>query len=182
MAQKNYKAEIINALLKNPSHIRRLAISLDTNHMMIHRKINGLFKENVVDYNQEGKNKVYFLKKSIEAKEYVFMAERYNLLQVLKKYPPLRSLIEKIQKNREINLSIIFGSYAKLTAKKDSDIDIYIETTDRKIKKELENIDSKLSIKIGKYDRKSHLIKELEKNHVIIKGVERFYEKTKFFE
>ena len=48
--------------------------------------------------------------------------------------------------------------------------------------KDLEIFDSKLSIKIGKYDKKSLLIKEIEKNHIIIKGVEEFYEKTNFFE
>ena len=43
-------------------------------------------------------------------------------------------------------------------------------------------LDSKLSIKIGKYDKNNNLIKEIEKNHVIIKGVDEYYEKNKFFE
>jgi len=59
-------------------------------------------------------------------------------------------------------------------------IDIYIEVLDQKIKKELELCSSQLSVKIGKYDKKSLLIKEIEKNHVIIKGGEIFYGKYKF--
>ena len=61
-----------------------------------------------------------------------------------------------------------------------SDIDIFVETEKREIKKELELINSRLSIKIGKYDKKNLLIKEIEKNHVIIKGGELFYEKFEF--
>ena len=43
-------------------------------------------------------------------------------------------------------------------------------------------INSRLSIKIGKYNKDNLLIKEIEKNHVIIKGVEIFYEKYKIFD
>ena len=102
--------------------------------------------------------------------------------KILKKHPPLRQIIEKIQVNNKIKLAIIFGSYAKGLAKKTSDVDVYIETQNLGLKKELEMKDSMLSIKIGKYNKSSLLIKEIEKNHVIIKGVEKFYEKSGFFE
>ena len=80
-----------------------------------------------------------------------------------------------------VPLSILFGSYAKQSAEKGSDIDIYIETKDKKIKQGLEILDSNLSVKIGEYDKKNLLIREIEKNHVIVKGVEVYYEKNKFF-
>lgn len=181
MEQKNYKLEIVDQLLKSESHVRGLANKLGTNHMTVLRKIKILFRENVVDYKEEGKNKVYSIKKNPEARSYVFMAECYKLTQTLEKYPYLRKVIEKIQKNKNIKLAILFGSYAKYEAKKDSDIDIYIETRNKKIKQDLERTDSKISIKIGIYDRKNLLIKEIEKNHVVIKGVEKFYEKNEFF-
>lgn len=181
MEQKDYKLEIVNQLLKSESHVRSLANKLGTNHMTVQRKIKLLFGENVVDYREEGKNKVYFLKRNPEARSYVFMAEHYKLIQTLKKYTYLRNVIGKIQRDKSIKLAILFGSYAKHESKKDSDIDIYIETKNKRIKQGLERIDSKLSIKIGAYDRKNLLIKEIEKNHVIIKGVEEFYEKNEFF-
>jgi len=181
MEQNDYKSEIVNELLNNENHIRGLAKKLDTNHMTVLRKIKELEKENVVDYKEEGRNKVYFLKKTIEAKSYAFKTENYKLLKLLNKYPQLRKVVEKIQKNKRIHLAILFGSYAKAIAKQDSDIDIYIETQNRKLKQEIQIIDSRLSIKIGKYDKSSLLIKEIEKNHVIIRGVEEYYEKNKFF-
>lgn len=182
MEQIDYKLEIVNQLLNNEGHIRDIARRLNTNHMIIVRKIKELSNENVVDFKEEGKNKTYFLKKSIEAKNYVFMAENYKLNRLLKKYPNLRLVIEKIHKNARLKLAILFGSYAKGIAKQDSDIDIYIDTEDKNLKKEIELIDSRLSIKIGGYDKSNLLIKEIERNHIIIKGLELFYERNEFFE
>jgi len=182
MEQNNYKLRIVNELIKEKQYARALAKKHKTNHTTILRKLKELFNENVLDFKRQGKNKIYFLKNTSEAKSYIFMAENYKLNQLLKKYPNLRKIIEKIQKNKKIKLAIVFGSYAKGLAKKTSDIDIYVETVNKEIKKELEIINSKASIKIGKYDSANLLIKEIEKNHVIIKGVEIFYEKHKFFE
>ena len=175
--EQNYKFEILEVLIREDSHIREIAKKIKTNPMMVNRKINLLSKENVVDFRQEGKNKIYFLKDSIESRSYLLITEQYKLLKILEKYPNLRSVFEKIQKNKKIKIAILFGSYAKGIAKKESDIDVYIETQDLGLKKELKRFDSKLSVKIGKYDKKNNLIKEIEKNHVLIKGVEIYYEK-----
>jgi len=181
MAQKDYNLEIVRLLLKNKSHIRDIANKLNINHMMIVRKMNTLTEGNVVDFKQEGKNKVYFIKKTVEARMYVLIAEHYALIQTIKKYPGLRNIIGKIQKNKKINLAIIFGSYAKWNAKKESDIDIFVETTSKNIKKEIGFLDSRINVKIGKYNQNNLLIKEIEKNHLILKGADIYYEKNTFF-
>ena len=182
MEQKSYKYEIINLLLKENIHPREIARKLDTNHMTITRKLKELSDENILDCTQEGRNKIYFLKKTPETKAYLINTENYKLLQTLKKYPELRKIIEEIQKNKKIKLAILFGSYAKKRAKKQSDIDIYIETLSKEIQKEIEEINSKINVKIGKYNKESNLIKEIEKNHIIIRGVEKYYEHTRFFD
>ncbi|MFH0836857.1 MAG: nucleotidyltransferase domain-containing protein [Candidatus Aenigmatarchaeota archaeon] len=181
ISYRDYKFEIVLELLKNQSHIRALAKDIGTNHMTILRKIKELSDDNVIDYKQEGKNKTYFLKKSIEARNYVMMAENYKLLQLLTKYPQLRKIVDAIHENKHIKLAILFGSYAKAIAKKDSDIDVYIDTNGKKLKNELERTDSRISVKLGNYDRKSPLGKEIEKNHVILKGMEDYYEKLGIF-
>ncbi len=179
--KKDYKFEIIEELLREENHARAIAKKFDVNHMIIVRKFKELLDINVIDYKQRGKNKVYFLKNSIEAKAYVFKTEHYKVIKVLRYYPILAHIFVKIQNNK-IKLAVLFGSYAKGTADKRSDIDVYVETEDRNLKKELESINSKLSVKIGKLDLNSLLVKEIIKNHVIIKGVEEFYEKIRFFE
>jgi len=182
MEQKDYKLEIIQELLIGENHPRAIAKKLKTNHKIVVRKLKKLLDENIVDFKQVGKNKTYFLKKTIEARSYLFKSENYKLVRILGKYPELRSIINKIHKNNIIKLAILFGSYAKELAGKCSDIDIYIETKNRDIKKELEHSNSKLSIKIGDFNQESLLAKEIIKNHVIIKGFEEYYERVKFFE
>ena len=182
MSQKDYNLEIIGNLLKSNNHIRGIAKELKTNQTTIARKVKELERYNVVDYKQEGKNKAYFLKKTIEAKEFTLIYEHYKLIKILNKYPILRNICQKIKDNYKIRLAVLFGSYAKSLADKDSDIDIYIETQDTKLKKEIELLNTKISVKIGTYDPKSLLIKEIEKNHVILREVEKYYEKNRFFE
>ena len=182
MSQNNYNIRIVEALLKSENHIRGLAKLLNTNQTTIARKVQELYKNNIVDFKQEGKNKVVFLKKSLEAKQYAYHVETQKLLEILKRYPHLRRIIELIKKNEKISLAILFGSYAKGIAKKESDVDIYLDTTNRKLKEEIELINSNLNVKIGEYNKDSLLIKEIEKNHVIVKGIEIYYEKNKFFD
>ncbi|WP_165394908.1 nucleotidyltransferase family protein [Methanofollis fontis] len=92
--------------------------------------------------------------------------------------PHLRSVVRTIQEREDIPLAVLFGSYAKWTADQKSDIDVYIETGEREVKRELERCHSRLSIKIGPWDQENLLIREIAKNHVIIKGVERYFEST----
>lgn len=182
MSQNRYKEKVVQALLKSDNHIRGIAKELNTNQMNISRKINELYNENVVDYKLEGRNKVFSIKKTIEAVQYAYSVESHKVIDAIIKYPRLRKIIEVIRNRSDIKLAIIFGSYARGIAKKESDVDIYIETRDKKIKEEISKVDSKLSIKIGLYNKQSLLIKEIEKNHIIIKGIEEYYEKAKFFE
>ncbi len=174
--------EIVNELIRGPNHVRGIAKRIGTNHMNVSRKLKDLSEGNVVDYGEKGKNKTYFLKKGAEARTYVFMAENYRLTRALRKYPELRRITDRIQKDRRIKLAVLFGSYAKGTAKQDSDIDIYMETNNRGIKRDIELAHTRLSVKTGKFDPDSLMAKEIVKSHVIIKGAEEFYEKTGFFE
>lgn len=184
MAQNkdNLGLEIILLLLRGENHLRGIAKQLNESHSTILRKLNNLLKENVLDYNMEGKNKVFFIKKNLQAKNYVFNAERYKLIELLKKYPELNIIIDDFLKKAEEKLIVLFGSYAKFTAKSDSDIDVYVETENKRIKEKIELTHSKIKVKIGDFDTDSQLIKEIIKNHIILRGVEEFYEKTKFFE
>lgn len=178
----NIDSEIILLLVNGENHLRGIAKQLNESHSTVLRKLNKLVKENVLDYKKEGKNKVFFIRKNLQAKNYVFNAERYKLIKLLKRYPEMNIIIGEILKKSKDTLITLFGSYAKFIAKSDSDIDIYVETRNRKVKEELESVHSKIKVKIGDFDTDSQLIKEIVKNHIIIKGVEVFYEKTEFFE
>lgn len=177
----NVKYEIVLLLIKGKTHVRGLAQALKMSHSTVLRKLNELVKENVLDYKIEGKNKVFYLRKNLQAKAFVFIAEHYKLTKLFIAYPEMEVIIEELLKNTGKSMVVLFGSHAKFTAKQDSDIDVYVEISDRRLKNKLDSIHSKLSIKIGSFDLEADLVKEIIKNHVILKGVEEFYEKTKFF-
>jgi predicted nucleotidyltransferase len=180
--EQNLSNEIVLLLLREELHTRALAKLLDTNHMTVSRKLKKLVKENVLDFKAEGKNKVFFLKKTSEARSLVLAAELYKLSRILVRYPRLRTVIEHLQADPRVSLAVLFGSYASGTADERSDIDIFIESEDRSIKKELEALDSKLSVKLGKFAAESPLGREIRKNHIIIKGAELFYDRLGLFE
>ena len=179
--KNNLDLEIILVLLKNKAYLREIARTLQESHSTILRKINELVKENILDYKKEGKNKVFFIKNNLKAKNYVYSAEIHKLNNLLKKHPELSIILEDIKKDFSKGMVILFGSYAKGIPKKDSDIDIYLETNDNNTKNKVKEINSKLGVKIGKFDAKYLLIKEIIKNHIIIRGLEDFYERVEFF-
>lgn len=173
--------EIILYLLKEDCHGRRTSKELKIPLTTVQRTLSDLENKNVLESKISGKNRIYSIKKNIIAKSYIYNAESYKLIKLIKKYPFLEPLIEDIIKKSDSPLIILFGSFAKFIAKRGSDMDVFIETKNRNIKKEIENINSKLSVKIGSFNKDSLLIKEIIKNHVIIKGIEVYYEKFGFF-
>lgn len=180
MEQKIYKYEVILNLIRDNNHLRKIAKELNTNHMTIKRVLDSLVKENVLDVKKQGRNNIFSIKRTLEAQSVVFSAELYNFSRFINRHIELKQDIMKL-KSLPLNIIVIFGSYAKGNATNKSDIDIYAETEDNKIKRELEKINSKFSVKIGRYNKDSLLIKEIERDHIIVKGVEQFYEKNKFF-
>lgn len=177
----NVELEIILILLREDLHLRGIARSLGESPATVHRKVKKLVDENVLDYRTAGKNKVFRVKKNLQAKNYVFNAERYKLIKLLRACPELEIIFEDLLKSTGEDLVVLFGSYARFDARKDSDVDIYVDSEDRNAKAAMEMVHSKVRVKLGAFDPDSHLIKEIIKNHVILKGVETYYEKTRFF-
>jgi len=168
--------EILAHLFNSEAHIRGMEKAIKIPHATLIRKLSKMERQNIVDYKIVGKNKQYFIKRSLKSRKMLEMMENYKLIRFLEKYPHLEPLFEDIIKKCSSKLIILFGSYAKGIPKQESDIDIYIETEDQNIKKKAEEINSKLSIKIGKFNKDSLLIKEIIKNHIMLAGAERFYE------
>ena len=178
MVQKrdNKEMEILAYLFNSEAHIRGMEKAIKIPHATLIRKLGKMEKQNIVDYRIVGKNKQYFIKRNLRSRKMLEIMENYKLIKFFEKYPHLEPLFEEIIKKCSSELIILFGSYAKGIPKPESDIDIYIETGEQNVKKMAEEINSKLSIKIGKFNKDSLLIKEIIKNHVILMGVEQFYE------
>src|SRR3989344_4238452 len=97
----NLDLEIILLLLREKGHIRGIAKLLNESHSTVQRRLNRLVKENTLDYKREGKNKVFFIKRNLQAKNYVLNAERYKLMKLLSRYDWLGVVIEDSLKKVE---------------------------------------------------------------------------------
>jgi predicted nucleotidyltransferase len=168
--------EIVALLQKEPKHLRKIAKELNVPLTNVMRLSQNLVEENVLDFREIGKSKQFFLKNTLESQVYQHMAEHYKKLKVLQR-PLIRKIVQEVLDIVKGNqLIVLFGSYAKGLENKDSDIDLYVETKSTTLKKKLESISDKLSIKIGEFNKDSALAKEIIKNHVIIQNVERYFD------
>jgi len=184
MVQKrnNIELRIIGVLLKGKSHVREIARALKAPHATVFRALKYLSRENAVDFSIEGKNKSYFIKKNLQAKNLVYASELNKLNGLIRQYPEFSIILEDVKKAAPKDMILLFGSYAKGTADKNSDIDLFIESKEQKIRHSLKQLYSRINAKIGPFDTSSLLIKEIIKNHIVIRGIEEFYEKSGFFE
>lgn len=180
--EKILSNELVALLLRGPLHIRGLAEALQENHTTVGNKLRVLTEGNVVDFTTEGKNKVFFLKKSIEARNYAMMAELYKESKAITTYPVLRKIIHAVLELPDVRLALLFGSYAKGSVNENSDIDLFIETGDARVKEELEARYSMLSVKTGGFNPDNPLVREMITDHIIIRGVEDYFEKIRIFE
>jgi predicted nucleotidyltransferase len=174
MLHKRNDLEIIEVIRKQSNHIRKISQNLNMIPSTVMRIMKRLEKERVVDYERQGKNKKYFLKDTPEAQSYLYLTEEYKLIKLLQK-PQLRRVIKELKQETNNELIILFGSHVKSSANKNSDIDLYIESTSKKLKNKLMHISEKLQIKLGKFNKHSLLSKEIIKDHVLIQNKERFY-------
>ena len=175
MFHRKNDLDILECLRRGPSHIRELAQKLSLSPATVMRILGRLEGERVVDFRTQGKNKSYFLKESIEARTYVLMLEKYKLLRLLEQ-PVLRRMVERVKEITRGELVVLFGSYAKGTEKPSSDIDLYVETTNRQLREQIKSISGKISVKIGNLDKTSELAAEIHKDHIILQNGERYYE------
>ncbi len=178
----NYTYEVLLLLLKREMHQREIAKELKTSLTRVQSILKELRGINAVDYKEIGRNHIYFIKRNLVSKSLLLNAENYKLIKLIRKHPHLETIFIQIIEKGNNEMILLFGSYAKGTEKKGSDLDIYINTTKLKLKEETQKIYHGLSIKIGKFNLKDLLIREIMKNHVIINGGKEYYENTEFFE
>ncbi|MFH1409339.1 MAG: nucleotidyltransferase domain-containing protein [Nanoarchaeota archaeon] len=174
MLQKRNDFEIIEFLRKEPAHIRKIARELKLIPSTVMRLVKRLESELVLDVTYEGRNAKYFLKTTPEAKAYLFMVEEYRRIAWLN-HPEFRMLFKNLIELTQGELIILFGSHVKGYAKKESDIDLFVETKSKALKEKIENISDKLSVHIGSLGSTSGFGREIINNHIILQNVARFY-------
>lgn len=141
-----------------------------------------LEKKGVLKSRRRGKIKLYFLNKQNEiSRTYIILVEQYKLITFLDEREEIKHLLKEIKEISPNVTLVIFGSYAKGTEKKGSDLDILAIVDGDFDKKSIEKLEKmhtfKINIKtvkMGDFNKNDVLIKEVLKNHVILQNNELF--------
>ena len=147
--------------------------------------LEGLEDKGVIESKTKGKIKTYKIKLSEFTKKYLVFVEQYKAISFLENNLILKEIIEKITPNMK-GIGIVFGSYARGTQNKESDLDIFVagDYNREEIKKVSRNLGVDISVKcyptktFEKNINRDILLKEILKNHVVFVKVEQFIQKV----
>ncbi|MFH1369785.1 MAG: nucleotidyltransferase domain-containing protein [Planctomycetota bacterium] len=169
--------------------INEIAKNLGEFYSFVHRTVNKLTKDGVLIKNKVGKSHLCSLNLKnektlalIQLSEIEKRDEFYNANKELKLI--LEDFVKSAESQLNISTIVLFGSYAKGVATKESDIDVLLIS---KGKAEIEKITKEIYAKYGKEiapiimaqndfkkQRDKAVIKEIASNHCILWGVENF--------
>lgn len=131
-----------------------------------------LEKEKIIKSIQKGKNKYFRLNlENIKTKLYLLQSEIYRTLLFIDRYPVFRTFLKEV---KTMNLIIVFGSFAKFKADKNSDLDLLIISKDNQkiplylLPYKIHEIKLSENSFIKSLEKKETLIKEIEENHIIL--------------
>ena len=130
-----------------------------------------LEKKRVLKSKVEGKNKYFSLNlDNIQAKSALLQAVIYKTDIFLEKYSPFKTFLKELNTNIPI---IVFGSFAKLIADKDSDLDLMIlsekeELSFHLLPYKVHKVNMSESSFLKAVKEQETLIKEIEEKHIIL--------------
>src|SRR3989338_3764378 len=144
-----------------------------------------LENKGVIESKTRGKIKSYKLKVNELSKRYLIFVEQYKSISFMEKNLLVKEIIEKISPFIK-GIGLIFGSYAKGTANKESDLDIFTAGNyeNEEIKKVSRNLGLEISVKcyplktFEKNVNQDTLLKEILKNHIVFLNAEQFIQKV----
>ena len=134
--------------------------------------LNYLEKKRILKSKVEGKNKYFSLNlENIKTKSYLLQSEIHQTDLFMEKYSQFKTFLKSFDTTVPI---IVFGSFARFTADKNSDLDLLVIS-----KKEINlpfhllpfkphriNMSEKIFLKA--LEEQADLIKEIEENHIIL--------------
>lgn len=178
--------EILKLLMGNRQEafsIRRISLTRKINYKSAHAAVKRLEKQGIITLKKTGNTTICSF--SGKFNEKVFQAE-YERREKLLKNKNFKILYEKLDGLKFPFIALLFGSYARGTAKKGSDIDIlaicekgrekYIERAVSllPLKIHLTAIDCEEFLNMAK-SRQFTVVSEAMKNNIILVGIEDYW-------
>lgn len=194
------KIKIIDVLDKNKKgiHLRELSRLTKTNINNLSRNLKILEKENVIKKEKDGNMIKISLKNNPLTVAYLKKTHTENFISLPKKIIyAIEEFIDELEEKPLIIL--IFGSYAKQSANKNSDIDIlliyqkiieakHIENTVRRVNMRNNTKISPVYVEYADFkknflDKTHDFSNEIRQNVIVLRGIEYYYDLCwRFFE
>ncbi len=161
--RSDYKSEFY---LRQISKLAKLPLKTAQNVLF------SLEKNKVLKSKIDGKNKYFNLNlDNIQTKSYLLQSEIFKTDLFLENYPQFKTFLKSLNTNVPI---IIFGSFAKFKANKDSDLDLFVVSEkDQKlpfhlIPYKIHQVTLSEDSFVKALKEKEILLKEIEENHIIL--------------
>lgn len=185
----NEKLSILRFLIENSEEdysIRKIALARRINYKSAYKVVKKLGKEGIVNVKKYGNASI--VKFNYNFNESVFIVENQRKEDFLKN-KDFKVLYKRIMEIKNpFFICLIFGSYAKGTARKGSDLDLCVITNEKEVKSEISAILDITPFDIHYLEFSSddfikmlkttefNVGREIVKNKIILKGIEEFYE------
>lgn len=170
---------------KKSLHIREISRETNVDVKATQLQLKKLEKINVLSSIIRGRNKDYYLNlNNVTTKYYLIIAEVFTSIIYLKKNFLIKKIIGEIG-NKIHDPVILFGSFAKGSYTKESDIDMFVisdkKTETNSIIKATNLVGREINLKstnrnqfLNGLRNSDPLIKEVVSSHVILKGADQF--------
>jgi predicted nucleotidyltransferase len=161
--------------------IRKISEALKINYRIAYEHVMGLEKEGLLKITRVGNSKICEFAQRFDSK--VFEAE-YSRRKALLKNKDFLVLHNRLAELRFPFIALLFGSHAKGTASKHSDIDVLAIGEDQKeIKAAISLLPDRIHLTTVSYEDFIHMsrsreftvVSEALKNNIILVGIEEYY-------
>ena len=177
--------DILNLLFLNYDsliNVREIARKLHLNPATSSLLVKELIDLGLIKYIESGRSKILKLNtENAELLDFLSIAEIMKKIRFVEQ-TPFKHFFKMLEEDENKDMIAIFGSYARGNYSKDSDLDLII-VSDKNLREELptyllpikiHNIQMTKEMFLENLKAGNEVIKEIVKNHIIIKGVEVF--------
>lgn len=198
LPKSSTKLEILGVIMSNPGiNITGIIKKTKASPNLVVNYVNTLVNSDVLKEERKGgtkKTHIRFLYPNLNQLgiKVFSLVETEERIKFLKKYPefePIFKQMAELFQMKDVDFALIFGSFARLAARKDSDLDMLVVSEEKNFENELSDIlvtlNKEYSVKVETVDKfkenlnKKSLYKNILKNHVLIYGENNYLEIVK---
>ncbi len=175
--------DILNLLFSNYNaliNVREVTRKLKLNPATASLLVKELYDRGLIKYAESGRSKI--LKLNIENSElidFLSIAETYKKIKFIDQFS-FNQFFKILKFDENLDIVIIFGSYARGDYSKDSDLDLLVISKHKEqlpsyvLPIKLHEISMTKETFLENLENGNEVIKEIIKNHITIKGAETF--------